>query len=58
MIGCVCEPTLALRSDHVDALAFGLGVTEHARKGKAAAETRALLDWALSRMKGRVRREN
>jgi chromosome partitioning protein len=55
MIGCVCQPTLALRADHVDALAFGLGVTEHARKGKAAAETRAVLDWALARMKRRVR---
>ena len=56
MIGCVCEPTVALRSDHVDALAFGLGVTEHARKGKAAAETRAVLDWALARMRARARR--
>ena len=53
VIGCVCEPTLALRSDHVDALAFGLGVTEHARRSKAAAETRAVLDWALARMQGR-----
>ena len=53
VIGCVCEPTLALRSDHMDALAFGRGVTEHARRSKAAAETRAVLDWALARMKGR-----
>lgn len=54
MIGCVCESTLALRSDHVDALAFGLGVTEHARKGRAAEETRAVLDWALARMRRRT----
>jgi chromosome partitioning protein len=53
VIGCVCEPTLALRADHMDALAFGLGVTEHAKKSKAAAETRAVLDWALARMRGR-----
>jgi chromosome partitioning protein len=58
MIGCVCEPTLALRSDHVDALAFGLGVTEHARTGKAAAETRAVLDWALGRMRAKALRSD
>jgi len=56
MIGCVCTSTLALRADHVDALAFGLGVTEHARRGKAAAETRAVLDWALARMNARSQR--
>ncbi|HEX2135206.1 MAG TPA: ParA family protein [Microvirga sp.] len=54
VIGCVCEPTVALRTDHVDALAFGRGVTEHARTSKAAAETRAVLDWALARMQGRA----
>jgi chromosome partitioning protein len=45
LIGGVCEPTLALRSDHMDAMASGLGVTEHARSGKAAGEMTALLDW-------------
>jgi chromosome partitioning protein len=50
LLGCVAEITLALRTDHMDALACGLGVTEFARTGKAAAETRALLDWVLTRM--------
>jgi chromosome partitioning protein len=56
MIGCVCEATVALRSDHIDALAFGLGVTEHAKRGKAAAETRAVLGWALARMRAKATR--
>lgn len=51
LIGAVCEATLALRADHMDALAAGLGVTEHAPSGKAAAEVRQVLDWVLTRMK-------
>ena len=39
------DVTLAHRSDHVDALAAGLGVTEFAPSGKAADEIRALLHW-------------
>lgn len=50
LVGQVCEPTLALRSDHMDAMVAGLGVTEHAGASKAAAEIRALLDWVLMRM--------
>jgi chromosome partitioning protein len=56
LIGGVCEPTLALRADHMDALASGVGVTEHASGGKAAGEVRALLDWVLFRM-ARAERE-
>lgn len=51
LISGVCDTTLAFRSDHMDAMAAGLGVTEHAPSGKAAAETRALLDWILVRLK-------
>ncbi|HEX2135438.1 MAG TPA: ParA family protein [Microvirga sp.] len=47
LIGGVCEGTVALRADHMDALAGGLGVTEHAPAGKAAAELRKVLDWVL-----------
>jgi chromosome partitioning protein len=50
LIGGVCDTTLAMRSDHMDALAAGLGVTEHAPSGKAASEVRALIDWLLVRM--------
>jgi chromosome partitioning protein len=49
LIGAVCEATLALRADHMDAVAAGLGVTEHAPGGKAAAEVRQVLDWVLTR---------
>jgi chromosome partitioning protein len=51
LISSVCDTTLAFRADHMDAMASGLGVTEHAPSGKAAAETRALLDWLLVRLK-------
>jgi chromosome partitioning protein len=49
LIGGVCDATVALRSDHMDALAAGLGVTEHAPGGKAAMEIRQVLDWVLTR---------
>lgn len=51
LISGVCDATLAFRSDHMDAMAAGLGVTEHAPSGKAAAEVRALLDWTLVRLR-------
>jgi chromosome partitioning protein len=50
LLGCVSNITLALRTDHMDALACGLGVTERAATGKAATETRALLEWVLNRL--------
>jgi chromosome partitioning protein len=56
LIAGVCEATLAFRSDHMDALAAGLGVTEWASNGKAAAEIRALLDWSLARLRRAERR--
>lgn len=48
--GAVADTTLALRSDHVDALALGQGVTERDPNNKAAREIRSLLKWALSRL--------
>lgn len=51
LISPVADATLALRADHMDALACGLGVTEHDPRGKAAAEIRDLLDWVLARLR-------
>lgn len=48
--GTVADTTLALRTDHVDALALGQGVTERDPDSKAAREIRALLKWALTRL--------
>jgi chromosome partitioning protein len=50
LIGNVCQPTVALRADHMDAMANGLGVTEHAPSGKAALEIRDLQAWVWERM--------
>jgi chromosome partitioning protein len=47
LLSAVSDVTLANRADHMDALASGLGVTEHAPSGKAADEVRSLLDWLL-----------
>jgi len=51
LISPVADATVALRADHMDALACGLGVTEHEPRGQAAAEIRDLLDWVLARLK-------
>jgi chromosome partitioning protein len=51
LLGSLCDPTLAHRSDHVDALASGLGVTEFAPCGKAADEVRAVLQWLTARLR-------
>jgi chromosome partitioning protein len=51
LLGSLCDPTLAHRSDHVDALAAGLGVTEFAPCGKAADEVRAVLRWLTARLR-------
>jgi chromosome partitioning protein len=50
LLGGLCEPTLAHRSDHMDALASGLGVTEFAPSGKASDEIRAVLNWLTKRL--------
>jgi chromosome partitioning protein len=51
LLGSLCDPTLAHRSDHVDALASGLGVTEFNPFGKAADEVRTVLAWLVARMR-------
>jgi chromosome partitioning protein len=50
LLGRSCDVTLAHRSDHMDAVAAGLGVTEFAPSGKAADEVRALLQWLRIRL--------
>ncbi len=54
LAGAVSGISLALRADHVDALADGLGVTERDPHGKAAAEIRNLLTWVINRMEGKA----
>jgi chromosome partitioning protein len=44
-LGVLAEPMLAARIDYQDAIAAGLGVTEHAREGRAAQEIAALWRW-------------
>jgi chromosome partitioning protein len=50
VLGVVAGATLAIRADHVDALAQGLGVTERDPNGKAAAEVGELIDWVWKKM--------
>lgn len=48
--GAVSGVTLAMRADHMDALAQGQGVTERDPAGKAAGEVRDLVQWMLIKM--------
>jgi chromosome partitioning protein len=41
----LAQPFIGQRADHQDALAAGLGVTEHDPEGKAAEEVRQLWQW-------------
>lgn len=50
MMGDACPVSIALRTDHMDSLAEGLGVTERAPAGKAAAEIRELMAWTFHRL--------
>jgi chromosome partitioning protein len=45
-IGALARPYIALRNDHMDSLAAGLGVSEFASDGIGAAEIRALWAWS------------
>jgi chromosome partitioning protein len=44
-LGVLAEPMISARIDFQDAMAAGLGVTEHARDGRAAEEVQALWNW-------------
>lgn len=50
LLGVLASPTIVQRTDHVDAIGFGLGVTELAADGKAAQEIRELWTWISRRM--------
>ncbi len=52
--GVVATASLAIRTDHVDAMALGQGVTERDPTGKAATEVRELLQWVLNKMEGKA----
>jgi chromosome partitioning protein len=52
MLGALARPLICARTDHQDAIALGLGVTERDTAGKAAGEIRALWMW----IKGRIDR--
>ena len=50
-LGVLAEPMLAARIDYQDAVAAGLGVTEHAPDGRAAQEIEGLWRWVLAQLK-------
>jgi chromosome partitioning protein len=52
--GVVATVTLAIRADHMDAMAMGQGVTERDPSGKAAGEIRELLQWIANKMEGKT----
>ena len=52
--GVVAPTTLATRTDHMDALAMGQGVTERDTNSKAAIEIRDLLHWIMNKLEGRA----
>jgi chromosome partitioning protein len=51
-LGVLAEPMLSTRMDYQDAIAAGLGVTEHDREGRAAQEITALWSWARAQLAG------
>ncbi len=52
LLGVLAPTLIAQRSDHMDAVALGMGVTEFNPTGKAAEEVRQLWAWANKRMEG------
>jgi chromosome partitioning protein len=55
-LGVLAEPMLAARIDYQDAIAAGLGVSEHARGGRAAQEIETLWSWVRVQL-DRIERE-
>src|SRR6476646_3108195 len=49
-LGVLAEPMLSTRMDFQDAMARGLGVTEHARQGRATEEVEALWIWTRAQL--------
>jgi chromosome partitioning protein len=48
----LAQPLMAMRNDHQDALAAGLGVSEFAPDGKSAQEIRKLWRWTFNKLAG------
>jgi chromosome partitioning protein len=53
-MGILATPFIVQRSDHQDALAAGLAVSEFAPNGKAATEMHALWMWVKQKLKSEV----
>jgi chromosome partitioning protein len=51
-LGVLAEPMMSARIDFQDAMALGLGVTEHAGDGRAAQEIQALWSWVRLQFAG------
>jgi chromosome partitioning protein len=51
-LGVLADPMLSTRMDYQDAIAAGLGVTEHDRAGRAAQEVTALWNWTRAQLAG------
>ena len=51
-LGALADPMLSTRMDYQDAIAAGLGVTEHDRAGRAAQEVTALWNWTRAQLAG------
>jgi chromosome partitioning protein len=51
-LGILADPMLSTRMDYQDAIAAGLGVTEHDRDGRAAQEMTALWNWTRAQLAG------
>lgn len=54
LLGVLALPFVGQRADHQDAIARGLGVTEHDPQGKAADEVRQLWQWVNRKVEGKA----
>ena len=55
-LGLIAEPPIVSRTDHQDAMAAGLGVTEFNAAGAAANEIRALWGWIENKLEPKGKR--
>jgi chromosome partitioning protein len=55
-LGLIAEPPIVSRTDHQDAMAAGMGVTEFNPEGAAAHEIRQLLGWIDNKLEPKVKR--
>jgi chromosome partitioning protein len=55
-LGLIAEPPLVSRTDHQDAMAAGMGVTEYNPEGLAAAEIRQLWNWIELKLEPKAKR--